>query len=103
VVRAQTITLCPSTNATTCADTTNWASGWLVKSGNTTLLVHPAVSSNSTLTGSAKTLQYLPTGFLGTSATFQFDLGMQGCIGNNNRRVTISPQGRATISKVACS
>jgi type IV fimbrial biogenesis protein FimT len=106
VTRAQQVTLCPSTDGTSCANSTNWASGWLVRNAaGATVKAFPAITqtaAGTTLTGSRATLVFEPTGFL-NGTNFTFNLVIPGCRGDSNRNVQITAQGRAEITKVSCS
>jgi type IV fimbrial biogenesis protein FimT len=82
VTRAQQVTLCPTVDGTACANSTNWATGWLVRNAaGATVKAYPAITrtaAGTTLTGSRSTLVFEPTGFL-SGAAFTFNLVIPGC------------------------
>jgi type IV fimbrial biogenesis protein FimT len=105
VTRAQNITLCPSSDGTSCVNTTSWASGWIIRdAAGTALRRYPAITqtaSGSSLTGTRSTLVFTSTGFQ-TSTDFSFNLVIPNCRRDNNRRVVVNPQGRPEVVKVQC-
>ena len=102
IKRTQTVTLCASTNGTSCAGSTNWQTGWIIlDADNNVLRSWGPLSGNTTLTGSASQIQYLPTGFVATAETFQ--LRADGCTGNEGRDIAISVTGRPSMTKVSCT
>jgi type IV fimbrial biogenesis protein FimT len=81
----------------------NWAAGWaMTDSGGTTLRVHSTLDGTTTLTGSAGTITYLRTGFIGGGATLTFDI-CDDRTGETGRRITILSTGRPSIADLACS
>jgi type IV fimbrial biogenesis protein FimT len=104
VSRSQLVTLCPSTDGNSCAATTNWSGGWIIRDATGLIRAYPPITqafAGSTLTGSSNNLVFQATGFQ-TGADFTFDLNVPKCTMGNNRRVVITPQGRPGVVKVAC-
>ncbi|HXG28157.1 MAG TPA: GspH/FimT family pseudopilin [Nevskiales bacterium] len=106
VTRAQQVTLCPTVDGVACADSTNWATGWLIRnSAGATVKAYPAITqatTGATLTGTRATLVFEQTGFL-SGAEFTFSLRISRCRGDNNRDVVVRAQGRTEVTKVACT
>lgn len=105
VSRAQQMTLCPSTDGAACANSTNWATGWLIRNAaGATVKVYPAITQTApgaNLTGTRATLVFEPTGFQ-NGAEFTFALAVPKCKNDNNRNIRVTPQGRPEITKQAC-
>jgi type IV fimbrial biogenesis protein FimT len=104
VIRSQQVTLCPSTDGNTCAVTTNWSNGWIIRDATSLIRVYPPItqiSDGSTLTGSRNSLVFQATGFQ-TGTDFTFNLNVPKCTMDNNRSVVVTPQGRPGVVKVAC-
>lgn len=82
---------------------TNWAAGWTITdAGGTTLRVHGPLDSASSLTGSAATFKYQPSGFTSSAATLTFDV-CDDRTGETGRRVTILTTGRPSVGDQVCS
>ena len=103
VKRAETVTFCRSTNGADCAGaSTDWQPGWVIRdAGGNVLRSWGALSGNAALTGPAAPVQYLPTGFVNTAATFQ--LRTDDCTGNEGRDISISVTGRPSVAHASCS
>jgi type IV fimbrial biogenesis protein FimT len=116
VTRGQPVSLCPSTDGATCADTDDWSTGWLVFAdptapqgvidagppADTVLRAYPALGEGSRLTADGGPVTYAPNGFLAVIAERRFDLEVPACIGDHNRTITVNPQGRVAVTAVAC-
>ena len=98
VKRGVTASVCVSSNGTSCAGS-NWAGGWLITTGATTLRVHEALPSGSTLTeaGGATTITYNPSGATTATATFALTTIDIACV----RTISISATGRPSVTKSA--
>ncbi len=111
VKRAKSAHVCISTDGATCTGG-DWALGWLTwVSGNaagtwdtseTTLRVHAALPTGSTLTEAAalSDVQFNPDGSAAAPATFT--LTASGCTGNQVRTISVSPTGRSSIALSPC-
>lgn len=88
-----------------------WDRGWMLFVDNSgspgqldagdVLLQRSAGLDNSQLTATTAFLRYQPDGFLSSGAT-TLRLRVPGCSLQGNRDIAISPQGRVTVSHVAC-
>jgi type IV fimbrial biogenesis protein FimT len=110
-----TITVCASSNSSSCTGT--WSQGRLVftdanadaavSTGDKILRVAPAINSTTTLVAAnlatAGRLQFRPTGMAsgatGSGATFKFCDDRAGAYG---RTITVSPTGRASSATSTC-
>jgi type IV fimbrial biogenesis protein FimT len=124
--RGARVSVCSSTNLTSCAGNTNWATGWIVfidqdnngsfsddgdaapcetDAGNRPtedciLRTREALSGNPTLTGTTNFVQYLQTGAIATTATLTLTPTI--CTGNAIRTLAISAVGRPQVTETAC-
>jgi type IV fimbrial biogenesis protein FimT len=109
--RSNPVSLCSSTNGSTCAASTDWSRGWIAfgdtnANGNldgaeTLLQAWPATDTNFTLTSTTRTfVRYGSTGV--SSGTETFNLLKTGCTGNRARQIAISLTGRIRSAVVAC-
>ena len=125
------ITVCSSANSTTCAASTNWATGWIVfidvnqngaydddgdtdlcetgsnnlPSEDCVLKVYPELSGNSTLTASANFLQFRGSGETLASANDSFPPQPGNCktTDKEKRVINITPIGRADMTRSNCT
>jgi type IV fimbrial biogenesis protein FimT len=108
IKRNTPVTLCVSTNGTSCA-TGGWQQGWIVLVGTTVIQIQPALNgSGSGSTGlsglkiseasSISSLTFQPTGVGATTAILKVCRATP-TVGNQERVVTISLTGQATVAK----
>jgi type IV fimbrial biogenesis protein FimT len=109
VKRNRDVVVCSSSNATSCANSTNWHIGWIVHSDtdddgtvdtDEILQVRGALEGNNTLTtGTLTAATFANTGFsIGSSATFT--LCTTGI--TTGRQISLSQQGRASVTSISC-
>lgn len=113
IKRNATVSMCVSTDGTTCSDSGGWEQGWIVKcnsddnttcnpSGTGTIVMQrqQAISGGFKITESAsiRTLNFQPTGVGATSATLTVCRAAPN-LGRQERVVNISATGRAYIVK----
>lgn len=118
IKRGDPVTVCPSTNGTSCDNTTAWAGGLIAfrdaagtsgtfDPGDLLLQVWPAVEGGLTLTSSRNFIQYtsngMPNPLPSTANPESFSLQKPGCTGNYARRITVTVSGRVTSAVAACS
>lgn len=110
--RASMVTVCASSDASTCSGSTNWSGGWIVfddtsangvrEGGETLLQTWPAVATEFTLNANNRSfVRYTSTGTSFDGAEI-FTLLRPSCTGNNARRVVITAVGRINTQTVAC-
>jgi type IV fimbrial biogenesis protein FimT len=111
--RATPVSVCASSNGTSCTGATNWAVGWIVFTdasgtagtvnvGDSVLQTWPAVNSDTTLSGSVAFVQYTATGMVGTASATTFDAYATGCTGAKARRLGVSAIGALTGTTQDC-
>ena len=114
--------LCPSANQTTCGGT-NWTVGWLVfadvnGNGVQNAATEPALKSRQAVapgntiaigsigtSGGTSYLPYRPTGVTNTTAATSPSFTMcdgRPTVPGRGRLITISPTGRALVTRVTC-
>ena len=94
------ITLCISTNGTSCTTTGGWEQGWIVLSGTTLLRYEQAAPTGFKITESAnvKSLSFLATGVGSTPANFTVCQALPSA-GSQERVVDVNVTGRTFMKK----
>lgn len=104
IKRNAAVTLCASTNGTTCATAGGWEQGWVVLAGATLIQRQQAVGTGFRVTGLdptntvIRTLTFQPTGVGATQATMTICQATPSA-GGQERVVSISATGRASSAK----
>lgn len=111
VKRIQNVGLCPTTDFTSCADSTEWNIGWLVyanndstpgydpSAGDEILQRNPGLPSRFTINGSQDFITYNPVGQV-NAGNYKFcDTGNIA----EGRKVEISSEGRAYVVALGIS
>jgi len=103
----QRVSMCSTTNGTSCAANTDWATGWLVfndSDGNGVvanaadiLRTSEAVSGNSTVTGSANFITYQGDGSV--SSAINFNMSIPNGNANQTRRVCVALAGNNWVNR----
>lgn len=119
VTRGIPVSVCASSDGENCDPAgglfTTWTPGWIVFTDaagtlgdvddaaepDTVLRVLPALSGDAELGSNSNFVSYTPAGFL-SGGQVAFLLSVPGCTGNQNRQIIINPQGRATLTHIAC-
>lgn len=108
IKRNSVITLCASTNGTSCATTTTpgWEQGWIVLNGANVLQVQQALPAGWKVTqgGGTSSISFQPIGVGATAASFT--VCRSSPVGSQERVVTISATGVAYVTRTtagACS
>lgn len=103
------VVLCPSSNGTSCANGSDWKSGWLafvdtngdeaLDSGERLITVRSSAASVSSMTGSdsVKQLVFLPNGLTGSPAT-TIKVIPNGGTNLKLNEITVNRVGRATLT-----
>lgn len=98
VKRGASITVCASSNFSTCTGT--WTQGWVIRdAAGTVLRMQQGMSGSSTLTG-AGTIVFGPNGRMTTPTTNTVLTLSAGSTGVTNRQVQIAVSGRARVCVV---
>jgi type IV fimbrial biogenesis protein FimT len=113
--RGAPVSLCSSTNQSTCSGAADWSTGWIVLVDNNSSgapSVSEVIRSWDALDGeptlveaaSASYIRYLGSGFTditgGVTRTFTHTI--TGCTGTQGRTVSISAAGRVSSGQSAC-
>jgi type IV fimbrial biogenesis protein FimT len=113
IKRSADVSLCSTTDGTTCAASLNWATGVVVfldvnangsldAATDTVLQAYPATVNSITLTSTTGNyVRYTSTGMSSGSETFT--LQRTGCTQDNARRITVSLTGRITTTRIVCT
>ncbi len=114
VNRGSRVSVCASTDQSTCSASTNWATGWILftddsgvngdRDGSDTIIrVWDTLSGSTTLTSNDSFVQYLGSGQINHAGNVTFTLTLPDCTGNNVRNLSISPTGRvSSLPPTAC-
>ncbi|MEY6434096.1 GspH/FimT family pseudopilin [Thioalkalicoccus limnaeus] len=104
VRRGAIVSVCPSTDQATCADATDWSTGWILFVDGTNPLevvrVWPALAGIESFTG-PKLVSFRGSGEAVASGSFSHKI--KNCSGNQARTITVSPTGHARAEKTACT
>ena len=95
IKRNRDITLCKSTNGTSCAATGGWQQGWIILNGATVLQRQQALPTEFSITGGAAVTY--PGTVVGTTGTTLI-VCRKTPLGSEERVVTISGTGAAYVS-----
>lgn len=97
IKRNAPVTMCVSTNGTTCAGSGGWENGWIVVAGGQVIERQQALPAGFKITAGSTSLVFQPTGFGVTGATILKVCRASPTVGKQDREVTISSTGRASI------
>jgi type IV fimbrial biogenesis protein FimT len=113
IKRSDTVSVCASSNGTSCSASTSWSTGWIVFTDlnadgavnagiDTVLQVAPATTNGITISSPTFTyVRYTSSGMLNGTAG-NFSLLKTGCTGLTARQIDVSVTGRVSTTKVAC-
>lgn len=94
VRRGANVTLCTSTDQSSCTGA-SWQQGWIIlDSNNQVLRIGSALHGTTTVTSSANTLTYTPRGFLNGGAAVS--MVICNTTGKPGRQINITATGRPT-------
>ena len=104
--RNRPVTLCTSTNGTSCAVSGGWEQGWIVLEASTsTVIQHQQarapgykVMAKDASNAAIYSVAFQPTGFGATQATFTVCRYLPQA-GKQERVVTLSPTGKPAVSR----
>ena len=102
VKRGGQVSVCASSNGTSC--TGSWEQGWIVQDASGVIRVQPALSGNSTLSGSGavSTITYTPNGRTTLAAAITLTLCPPAPALVKGRAIQVELTGRPMIAEVAC-
>jgi len=101
--RGSAVTVCSSTNGTTCNGDGDWSTGWIVlSSGDELLRSWPERSELGVITATVDEFRFQARGSVAGVAP-QFDIELPNCSGDQERVVTVNGAGRVAVARVNCS
>jgi type IV fimbrial biogenesis protein FimT len=111
--RSTPVTVCSSADAATCANSTNWATGWIAyadvnangafdAASDQLLQAWSAPSGNVSVSSTANLLTYNTRGMMNLGAAITFKTWVQGCRGLNQTQVVVTVGGSPQNTHIAC-
>ena len=114
IKRGTVVSVCSSIDQSSCAASTNWATGWIVfndddengvrdtnvASTEAVIRVWESLDGAPTLTGATQNVQYQASGLV--AATSSFTLTLPDCKGNQVQTININAVGSGRITASAC-
>jgi type IV fimbrial biogenesis protein FimT len=97
IKRNRDITLCRSTNGTSCAGSGGWEQGWIILNGGTVLQRQQALPTEFSITGGPSGGVVFPGTVVGTTAA-TLTVCRKTPVGHEERVVTISGTGAAYVT-----
>lgn len=99
------IDVCASADNATCSGSTDWSTGWIVRTpAGQVLQAWPGRSGGAgVLNGNVSTIQFQATGGLPAGTNPQLALQLPHCKDTGRRNITISAAGRIAVNRVACT
>lgn len=101
--RSSVVTICSSTNGTTCNGSNDWSTGWVVRNGaGEVLRTWPERSGGAgVLTATSSQVQFQPRGSISAAAPV-FRVRLPNCTNNQGRDVAVNVAGRISVTRVDC-
>lgn len=103
--RSAGIELCASSDGASCNNSTDWSSGWIVRTtAGEVLRAWPARSGGAgVLTSNVTRFQFQARGSLAPGAAApQMVLQLPHCTANQGRNVNVNAAGRISVNRAAC-
>lgn len=97
IKRNAIVTLCASTNGTSCGG--NWSNGWIVLAGGAAIFNVGPLPNGFLLSGNATSINFQPSGVGSTAANLTVCRAAPS-VGDQQRVIAISATGRPSVSKV---
>jgi type IV fimbrial biogenesis protein FimT len=115
VTNGTPVSICASSHSDRCAtgqQARKWSHGWIVftddngdagsiDEGDAVLRVYPALTGGNELSASTPFIRYRPDGFLDGAAATLF-LSAAKCTLADNRNISVTAQGLASVAHAAC-
>jgi type IV fimbrial biogenesis protein FimT len=101
--RGAAVTVCSSTDASTCNGDDDWSTGWVVRSAaGEVLRVWPERSGGAgVVTAGTDEVRFMARGSLGTAAT-TFTVQLPDCTAGQRRSVAVNAAGRISVDRGDC-
>jgi len=91
------VTLCASTNGTSCGG--NWSNGWIVLAGGAAIFNLGPLPNGFLLSGDVTSIDFQPSGVGSTAANLTVCRATPS-VGDQQRVIAISATGRPSVTKV---
>lgn len=103
IKRKADVQLCKSnSDASDCsASGTDWQGGWLIRSADGVIKVWDKAQGTTTLSGPSSGITFRGSGLTSTTSQSTWTAAYSGC--TQNRSITVSTTGRATLAKGNCT
>ena len=98
IKRNTVVTLCRSSDGTSCATSGDWAQGWIVLGGTTVVQHQQPLSVDYHLTGTVYSISFQPVGVGVTAATLTLCRAIPTA-GQQEREIALSLSGRVSVKK----
>lgn len=101
IKRNEEVSVCPSTNQSTCSDSTDWQTGWIVYTeinGSHTILRSSAAYSSALTLSGPEEISFASGGYL----TPLGSASISSTSGNASRNICLTPIGNSEIKKTSC-
>jgi len=106
VRRGAPIVVCSSTDGAICSTSTDWSTGWIIRTQTAApevLRAWPERSGGAgILTGDVDEIEFQPRGSLPPGPTPLIQLRLPNCGVNEGRDVAVNSAGRISVSRVDC-
>ena len=96
IKRNTTVTLCASSNGTSC--TGAWKDGWVVLAGATVIYSHGPLPNGFLLTGGVTSINFQPTAVGATAADLTLCRATP-TVGTSQRAISVTLTGRSSVTK----
>jgi type IV fimbrial biogenesis protein FimT len=100
IKRNRAVTLCASSDGSTCTAGASWHNGWVVRTGGTVIYTQAAFPNGFRLSGDVTSIDFQSTG-LGADAANLTLCRATPTIGTQQRTISISPTGRPAVVRVS--
>ena len=99
------IDVCASSDNATCSGSTDWSTGWIVRTpAGQVLRTWPERSGGaSVLTANVSTIQFQSRGSLPAGSAPQLDLQLPRCKNDGRRNITVNVAGRIAVNRTTCT
>lgn len=102
--RGTTINVCASSDAATCSGSTDWSTGWVVRTpAGVVLRTWPERSGGAgVLTANVSTIQFQARGSLPAASAPLLAVQLPHCTSTGRRNISVNVAGRIAVDRVAC-
>lgn len=98
IKRNTAVTLCASSDGSTCTAGASWHNGWVVREGGTVIYTQAAFPNGFRLSGDVTSINFQSTGLGATAARLTLCRATP-TVGTQQRTLSVSPTGRPAVVK----